>query len=96
MILRYNDVSKRCRENGKQCRPRLDCSFSQLEDLGPQLPIQHTVKTDQTGWMTRLTESLLGAHIILLVLSCSCSNNGETKKKTEIKTSDMIGSHCGH
>ena len=35
------------------------------ESLGPCLPIKRTAKTDP-GW----SESLLGAHVILLVLSC--------------------------
>ena len=31
------------------------------ETLGPQLPIESTAKTDQTGRMSRLSESVLGA-----------------------------------
>ena len=40
------------------------------ERLDHQLRKKRTAKTDQTGWMPR---SSLGAHVILLVLSCSSS-----------------------
>ena len=42
------------------------------DSLGPWLPFECTVKTDQTGQMPRLNLSSLGAHVILLVLSCAC------------------------
>ena len=41
------------------------------EGLGPKLPIKCTVKTlIRLGECPGLSESLLGAHVILLVLSC--------------------------
>ena len=39
------------------------------ESLGPKLPIEHTAKTDQTGWMPRLIRVFAARTIILLVLS---------------------------
>ena len=50
----------------------LRCSHD--ESLGPQLPIERTAKTDQTGRMPRLIWVFAGRTVILLVLSCRGSN----------------------
>ena len=44
-----------------------------------------TVKTDHMGWSPGWSESLLGIHVILLVLSCSSSNVLQTETKGYIK-----------
>ena len=64
---------------------RLGCPHE--EALGPLLPIEHTAKTPITlgrcpGW----SESLLGPHIILLVLSCGSSGNQRKLRKKSSTT----------
>ena len=44
---------------------------SHWRNLGPLLPTECTVKTHQTGRLPGWSESSLGAHVILLVLSCA-------------------------
>ena len=50
-----------------QCDQSLHCPHE--DSLGP-LPIERTVKTDQTGWMPGLIRVFAGQTFILLVLSC--------------------------
>ena len=51
---------------------KMTCSHE--ETLGPKLPFEHTVKTlIRLGGCPGWSESSLGAHVILLVLSCGGS-----------------------
>ena len=57
--------------------------------LRTQAFFMRTAKTDLTGWMHRLIESWLGAHGILLVLTCGGSLDFSREQRMPIVLSDQ-------
>ena len=54
--------------NKMTCAPTEDSAFS--VSMRTELPIEHTTKTYQTGWMPRLIRVFAGRTGYLFVLSC--------------------------